>query len=56
MSYSYTILTDSSSDLTPELIEKLNLKVLPLRFTIEGETYKNYMDHHEYPIVKFYNK
>ena len=37
----FTILTDSSSDLTPGLCEQLNVKVLPLSFFIEGKQYYN---------------
>ena len=37
----FTIITDSSSDLTPGLCEQLNVKVLPLSFFIEGKQYYN---------------
>ncbi|MBO5109266.1 MAG: DegV family protein [Clostridia bacterium] len=37
----FTIITDSSSDLTPGLCSQLNVKVLPLSFFIEGKQYYN---------------
>ncbi|MBQ9121193.1 MAG: DegV family protein [Clostridia bacterium] len=37
----FTIITDSSCDLTPSLCEQLNVKVLPLSFFIEGKQYYN---------------
>lgn len=38
---SFTIITDSSCDLTPGLCTQLNVKVLPLSFFIEGKQYYN---------------
>ena len=32
----YIIVTDSSADLTQELVEELDVSVLPLSFTIRG--------------------
>lgn len=51
----YTIIVNSSSDLPQEIIEKFNLRLLPLKFMIEDKTYVNYLDHREYDINKFYN-
>ena len=43
----YTIVTDSTCDLTPDLIERYNLKVASLYVLLDGHTYKNYPDERE---------
>ena len=35
----YRIITDSTGDLTPELIRDLQLTVIPMEFTIDGKSY-----------------
>ncbi|MEG0764845.1 MAG: DegV family protein [Pseudoflavonifractor sp.] len=50
----YIILTDSSADLTAELVKELGVEVLPLTFTIKGETHGNYPDNREMDPKKFY--
>ena len=40
----YIILTDSCSDLPADLVEELELEVLPLSFVMEGKEYFNYPD------------
>lgn len=50
----YVILTDSSADLTAEQAKELGVEVMPLRFTIKGETYRNYPDNREMDPKKFY--
>lgn len=52
----YLIFTDSTGDLTPALVEKTGLQVLPMRFTLDGETYRNYPDGREMSLSEFYNK
>lgn len=37
----YQIVTDSTADLTPEMIRELDLHVIPLRYTIDGHTCHN---------------
>ena len=37
--FPYTILTDSTADLPAELLEKFNLKVINLTYTIKGKSY-----------------
>lgn len=37
----YIIITDSSADLTPELVKELSIVVVSLEFTIDGVTYKD---------------
>ncbi len=52
----YLIFTDSTGDLTPALIEQAGLQVLPMTFTLDGATYRNYPDGREMPLSEFYNK
>ncbi len=53
---SYTIICNSSTDLTYELEKKLNLNVLPLKYDIKGTTYANFLDHRDLDIKTFYQK
>lgn len=53
---SYVILTESSCDLTPELVERAGVEVLPLSFTLEGKNYHHFPDGREFPISEFYNR
>lgn len=50
----YVIVTDSSADLSAELVREMEVEVLPLRFTIQGKTYKNYPDNREMAPETFY--
>ena len=50
----YVIVTDSSADLSREMVEELGVKVLPLRFTIQGKTYRDYPDHRDMSSEEFY--
>lgn len=52
----YLIFTDSTGDLPPALIEQAGLQVLPMTFTLDGATYRNYPDGREMPLSDFYNK
>lgn len=40
----YKIITDSTIDMDHKMIEELGLTVVPLRFTIDGKTYKDKAD------------
>lgn len=51
----YLILTDSCSDLPPELVKELGIEVIPMEFEIDGKTYLNYPDNHEFDIHSFYD-
>ena len=53
---SYVILTESSCDLTPELVERAGVEVLPLSFTIDGKNYPHYPDGREFSIADFYER
>ncbi len=50
----FVIITDSSADLTPELVAEAGVQVLPLSFTIQNKTYHNYPDDREMPVKEFY--
>lgn len=53
----YVIITDSTCDLTPELIEELDIVVIPMEFTMaEGEVYKNNPDGRELGFQAFYDR
>ena len=40
----YKIITDSNTDLSPELIEQLGVYVIPMTFTMGNKLYRNYPD------------
>lgn len=52
----YVILTESSCDLSPELVTEADVEVLPLSFTIDGKNYPHYPDARAYPIKDFYQR
>lgn len=50
----YVIVTDSSCDLDQEMVEKLDVQVLPLKFTIRGTTFRDTPDHRDMSSKEFY--
>ena len=50
----YVILTDSSADLSAQLVEELGVEVLPLSFTMGEQTYHNWPDNREMDPKDFY--
>ena len=56
MNQPYVILTESSSDLTPELAARAGAEVLPLNFTMEGKNYPHYPDGRAMSIPEFYER
>ena len=50
----FTIVTDSSADLPAGLVQELGVEVIPLAFTIQGKTYRNYPDDREMDPKAFY--
>ena len=50
----YRIVTDSTTDLPAALAEELGLTVLPLSFTMNGQTYRNFLDGSEMTAEAFY--
>ena len=51
----YRIITDSTGDLTPELVRELDLTVIHMEFTVDGKSYHNYPDGHEMSAKAFYD-
>jgi DegV family protein with EDD domain len=52
----YVILTDSCADLSLELATNHSIGVIPMEFTLDGKSYKNYIDQREMSIKDFYDK
>lgn len=51
----FIILTDSTTDLPAYLADKHGLKVMPLKFMLNGKTYENHLDNRDMDPVVFYN-
>lgn len=51
----YIIMTDSSCDLPFEMINKLQISVLPLSFLMDEQKYYNYPDERDITFAKFYD-
>ena len=51
----FVLITDSSADLSQEMVQELGVTVLPLSFTIQGKTYRNYPDNREMDLPLFYD-
>ena len=51
----YILISDSSTDLTPELMKESNVEILPLTFMVDGKSYLNYLDEREMSIKEFYS-
>lgn len=52
----YRILTDSTTDLSPELIREMDVDVIPLYFTVDGQTYQNDPVGKDMSFSAFYDK
>ncbi len=52
----YVIMSDSSCDFSPEMVEELGVVIQPLTFRIEEEDYLNYPDNREMDPHEFYEK
>lgn len=53
---SYIIVTESTSDLPEDIVNELGIRIIPMSFGFENETYLNYPDHRELDIHKFYER
>lgn len=51
----YQIITDSTSDLSPSLIEKLQIHVIPMTFILNEKSYFNYPDESDMSSSEFYS-
>lgn len=52
----YIIVTESTSDLPQDLVDELDIKVIPMTFGFENESYLNYPDNRELDIHIFYDR
>jgi len=51
----YVIITDSTSDLPQDIVEEMDIKVIPMAFEIAGKNYMNYPDNRELDPHDFYD-
>ncbi len=51
----YRIITDSTSDLSVSVLDKIDLTIIPMEFTLDGQSYMNYPDEREYDMHAFYS-
>ncbi len=51
----YKLFTDSCIDLPDQLAKRLEIEVLPLKVTVKGKEYSNYLDNREITPEQFYN-
>lgn len=52
----YVIISDSTGDLTPALIEEAGVHIIPMEFTVDGENHRNWPDERELSSDAFYEK
>ncbi len=52
----YIILTDSSADLSAELVAQLGVEIIPLSFIIGDKTYQNWPDNRDMDPAQFYRQ
>ena len=52
----FKILTDSCSDLSPALVQDLELDVFPMTFVLSGQEYQNYPDDWMMANREFYDR
>ncbi len=52
----YVIITDTTTDLSAELIKDLDIIVIPMVFEMSGKKYTHYSDYREMDVITFYNK
>ena len=52
----FKIMTDSTTDLTPKLVEELDVHVIPMEFIFGDEVYHNYPDAREMTSEEFFTR
>jgi DegV family protein with EDD domain len=52
---SYKLISDSCVDIPASLAKELELEILPLKVTVKGKEYANYLDNREIKPEEFYN-
>ncbi len=53
--HSYEIFTESTADLTQELVDQMGVQVIPMEFTLDGKDYLNYPDNRQLSPKEFYD-
>ena len=56
MNKKYAIITDSGCDLTKELIEEMQVDVVPMKLLLDGVDYRHYHDFRELSMETFFSK
>jgi DegV family protein with EDD domain len=52
----YALITDATCDLPAEVLERLNVRVIPMEFQIGGTLYQHYPDAREMSLTEFYER
>jgi DegV family protein with EDD domain len=52
----YQIITDSTSDLTQEMVDELGVELIPMNFTIGTDSFLDYPDERDIPSHDFYQR
>ncbi len=52
----YKIFSDSTTDLSPALIQEMEVEIIPLTFIMNGVSYLNYPDERELTSKEFYRR
>ena len=52
----YVIITDATNDLPYDVVKKLDIQVIPMKFDLDNTTYTHYPDEHELSVEDFYKK
>ena len=51
----YVLLTDSTADLSQDIVDEIGVKIWPMQFELDGLTYRNFPDEREMKSEEFYN-
>ncbi|MFA5421968.1 MAG: DegV family protein [Bacilli bacterium] len=52
----YILATDACSDLTPQIVEKYSIAIIPMMLELEGKTYFHHLDERELKLSAFYDQ
>lgn len=52
----YVIISDSTTDLSKDLVEEAGLKILPLKFSMSGKVYQNSIEEKDMTTEEFYTR
>ena len=54
MSKEYVLVVDSTIDLPIDLVDKMDVLVLPLKYHMDNKDFTNYLDYRDQPVKEFY--